>query len=146
MLNPTIVWLVIGLALCLVEVVLPTAFLATVMGISALLVAALASSLPLGLQVLVWMALSLALALGSRRFVRSSRSASTLNATVAKTLTLIQPGKPGRVLYEGNSWAAECDDESLTIEPQQKVLVVARRGTTLIVMPETSLYPSLDSE
>jgi membrane protein implicated in regulation of membrane protease activity len=138
--SPTVIWLVIGVALCTVELVLPTAFVAAVMGISAFIVAAIATFLPLGVQVLIWMGLSLFLALVSRRFVRYSRSSAILDATEAETLTAIQPGKPGRVLYEGNPWLARCGDEELTIEPKQKVLVVARRGTTLIVMPESLLH------
>ena len=146
-LSPTVIWLVIGGALCAVELVLPTAFVAAMMGISALIVATIATFLPLGLQVVIWMGLSLALSLGSRRFVRySPRSSAILDATEAETLTLISPGKPGRVLYEGNSWAARCGDEAGTIEPQQKVLVVARRGTTLIVMPESILHLSPETE
>lgn len=144
--SPTVIWLVIGSVLCAAELVLPTAFVATMMGLSALIVAAIASFLPLNLQVVIWMGLSLALSLGSRRFVRYSRSSAILDATEAETLTLISPGKPGRVLYEGNSWAARCGDEEATIEPKQKVLVVARRGTTLIVMPETILHLSSDLE
>ena len=138
--SPTVIWLVIGVVLCTTELVLPTAFVAAVMGISAFIVATIATFLPLGVQVLIWMGLSLFLALVSRRFVRYSRSAAILDATEAETLTVIQPGQPGRVLYEGNSWVARCGDEGLIIEPKQKVLVVARRGTTLIVMPESLLH------
>jgi membrane protein implicated in regulation of membrane protease activity len=39
------------------------------------------------------------------------------------------------VLYEGSSWQARCRDEALAIAPQQKVKVIDREGTTLIVMP-----------
>lgn len=137
--SPTVVWLIVGVALCLVELVLPTAFIACVMGISALLVAAIAAFLPLGLQVILWMGLSLALVMVSRRFVRPSNAAKKLDATEAETLTEIPAGKPGRVRYEGNSWLAQCEDPDLAIGPHQKVLIVARRGTTLIVMPETTL-------
>lgn len=138
-LDPTVIWLLVGTALCLMELVLPTAFIACVMGISAFVVAAIASFLPLSLQVILWMGLSLVLVWLSRRFVRSRKSAVKLDATEAETLTEIAPGQLGRVLYEGNSWAARCED-TVTIAPHQRVIVVARRGTTLIVMPENLLH------
>jgi membrane protein implicated in regulation of membrane protease activity len=115
---------------------MPTAFIAAVMGLSALLVAAIARFIPiLGVQVGLWMVFSLLLVWLSRRFVPLGRAAK-FDATQAETLTEIAPGKAGRVQYEGSSWAAECEDETVAIAPQQKVYVVARRGTTLIVMPE----------
>jgi membrane protein implicated in regulation of membrane protease activity len=138
-LSPTVIWLLIGTGLCLTELVLPTAFVAFVMGISAFAVALVAGLIPLNLQVALWALLSLVLVLLSRRLVRS-RAAIKLDATEAETLTEIQPGKAGRVLYEGNSWAARCDDPTIAIAPHQKVYVVARKGTTLIVVPENLLH------
>ncbi len=134
-LNPTVLWLVIGTVLCLMELVLPTAFVAFVMGISALLMAAIAHLIPFNLQIVVWMGLSLGLVLFSRRFARQ-KSVANLDATEAETLTEIPAGKSGRVLYEGNSWAARCEAQEVTIAPNQKVYVVGRQGTTLIVVPE----------
>jgi membrane protein implicated in regulation of membrane protease activity len=58
---------------------------------------------------------------------------------IGETLTEILPGQAGRVLYEGNSWRARCDDDKLSLAPGQKVYVVSREGTTLIVMPENIL-------
>jgi membrane protein implicated in regulation of membrane protease activity len=138
-LNPTVLWLVVGAFLCLIELVLPTAFMAFVMGVSALIMAAIAHLLPFNLQVLLWMGLSLLLVWLTRRFVRT-KSAKQLDATEAETLTEIPPGKTGRVLYEGNSWAAECEDHSLAIAPHQKVCVVRRKGTTLIVLPANLVH------
>jgi len=139
MLNPTTIWLLIGLGLCLSEVIIPTAFVAGVMGISALVVAMVATILPLNGQVLLWAGLSALLIWISRRFVRN-RPSRVLDATEAETLTEILPGQVGRVLYEGNSWAARCDDHSLTIAPHQRVYVVGREGTTLRVMPQHLLH------
>ena len=130
----------VGLILCFAELILPTAFVAFVMGLSALAVAAISPVVPFSLQVLLWMGLSLALVLLSRRFVRLQSAATKLDATEAETLTEIAPGKTGRVLYEGNSWAARCEDQAVAIAPSQRVLVVGRRGTTLIVMPENVLH------
>jgi membrane protein implicated in regulation of membrane protease activity len=134
--SPTVIWLIIGVSLCGVEAVVPTSFIAAVMGVSALMVAFLARFIPvLGVQIGLWMVFSLLLVGVSRRFIRSGRSAS-LDDTQAETLTEILPGQVGRVQYEGCSWAAACEDETVAIAPHQKVYVVARRGTTLIVMPE----------
>lgn len=133
--TPTMVWLLAGVTLCLIEFVVPTAFVAFVMGLSALIVAAFSKVLPLNLQIILWMALSLLAVLGSRRLI-SRRAALKLDATEAETLTEILPGQPGRVLYEGNSWIARCETFDGTIAPHQKVYVVGRKGTTLIVVPE----------
>ncbi|MBW4520232.1 MAG: NfeD family protein [Scytolyngbya sp. HA4215-MV1] len=134
-LSPTVIWLVIGVVLCLFDVVLPTAFVASVMGISALLVAAVAVWLPVNWQIILWVFLSIGMVWLSRRLVPKG-TPMKLDATEAETLTEILPGKTGRVIYEGSSWAARCDDFKVAIAPQQRVYVVGRRGTTLIVVPE----------
>ncbi|MBW4579382.1 MAG: NfeD family protein [Tildeniella nuda ZEHNDER 1965/U140] len=138
-LSPTLIWLLVGAILCLVEFIVPTAFIALVMGVSALIVAAASTIIPPGLQIVLWMVLSLALTVYSRRLVQQ-KTTRKLDATEAETLTEILPGKIGRVRYEGNSWAARCEDHTLTIAPNQTVYVVARKGTTLSVMPEHLLH------
>jgi membrane protein implicated in regulation of membrane protease activity len=138
-LSPTVILLLIGAVLCLIEFVVPTAFVAAMTGISALIVAAIAGFMPLGLQVAVWAVLSLGLVLASRRLVQT-RSSRHLDATEAETLTEIPAGRTGRVIYEGNSWAAQCDDPGMAIAAHQKVYIIARRGTTLIVMPQNVLH------
>lgn len=134
-LTPAMIWLLAGVVLCLIEFVLPTAFIAFVMGLSALIVAAVSAVLPLNAQIILWMALSAVMVLGSRRFI-NRKAALKLDATEAETLTEILPGKPGRVLYEGNSWSARCETFEGAIAPHQKVYIVGRKGTTLIVVPE----------
>ncbi len=121
--------------LCIIEFVVPTAFVAFVMGLSALVVAAFAGVLSPSLQILLWVGLSLLMVLGSRQFI-SRRVALKLDATEAETITEILPGKLGRVLYEGNSWSARCETGDEAIAPHQKVYVVGRKGTTLIIVPE----------
>lgn len=133
-LNPTMVWLVAGAILCLVELILPTAFIAFVMGLSAIAVAAVSTVLPLSLQIFLWIVLSVLLVVLSRRLVKR-KAALRLDATEAEALTEILPGKNGRVLYEGNSWAARCEDTGVTISAHQRVYVVGRKGTTLLVLP-----------
>lgn len=134
-------WLIAGIILCLMEVVLPTAFIELTMGISAIIVAILASLLPnFTLQVILWFALSIILTVLLRRLIPHKPHQKIADSQEAQTLTEILPGQAGRVLYEGNSWRARCEDEALTIAPQQKVYVVARHGTTLIVLPAHFLH------
>lgn len=140
-LNPTVVWLIAGSVLCALELVLPTAFVEFAMGISALLVAVISLVLPqFGLQVLLWMGISLVLVRVSRRFLPSRKNTLMFDATEAEALTEILPGKTGRVLYEGASWQARCEDASLTIAPNEKIYVVGRQGTTLLVMPVHGMH------
>ncbi|HIK05527.1 MAG TPA: NfeD family protein [Trichormus sp. M33_DOE_039] len=137
----TLIWLLAGAALCLTELFLPSAFVAFMMGISALIVALLSQfGLALWMQVIAWLLLSTLLVVLSRRFLQPRRRKSKIqDAVTAETLTEIPAGKTGRVLYEGNSWRALCDDEKLNIAVHQKVYVVRREGTTLIVMPDNLL-------
>lgn len=137
--SHTLIWLIAGSLLCLMELFLPSAFVAFIMGMSALIVGLL-SLVGLGslwLQVLTWLVLTTLMIVLSRRFLQPRRRAFKVrDGVVGETLTTIPAGQPGRVLYEGNSWRAICDDERLSIEPHQRVYVVRREGTTLIVMPE----------
>jgi len=140
--SSTLLWLLAGSVLCLSELFLPSAFVAFMMGISAFVVALLSQfGLSLWLQVAIWLLLSTMLVLLSRRYLQPRRSKSKIqDAVIAETLTEIPAGKTGRVLYEGNSWRAKCDDEKLDVAPHQRVYVVRREGTTLIVMPENILH------
>jgi membrane protein implicated in regulation of membrane protease activity len=142
MASYTLIWLLAGAVLCLMELFLPSAFVAFMMGISALV--ALLSQVGLGslwLQVVIWLVLSLVLVLFLRRFFQPRRRKSKIqDAVMGETLTAIPAGTTGRVLYEGNSWRARCDDDKLSLAPQQAVYVVRREGTTLIVMPENVLH------
>jgi membrane protein implicated in regulation of membrane protease activity len=135
----TLIWLLGGAILCLMELFLPSAFVEFMMGISALIVALLSfvGLTNLWLQVVVWLLLSTALIVLSRRFLQPRQRQSKIqNAILAETLTEIPAGESGRVLYEGNSWRAQCDDDKISLAPHQRVYVVRREGTTLIVMPE----------
>ena len=138
----TFIWLLAGSILCLTELFLPSAFVAFMMGISALMVGLL-SYLGIGnlwIQVAAWLLLSTTLTILSRRFLQQRRRKSLIqDAAIGETLTEILPGQVGRVLYEGNSWRAKCDDHKITLPSQQTVYVVRREGTTLIVMPDNFL-------
>lgn len=142
LISSTLLWLLAGAALCLMELFLPTAFVAFIMGISAFLVALVSLVFPqLALQVFLWLALSTASVLLSRRLLPPPRRMNKIqDALVAETLTEIPAGREGRVLYEGNSWRARCEDYNLAIALNQRVCVVRREGTTLIVVPENLLH------
>jgi membrane protein implicated in regulation of membrane protease activity len=138
----TLIWLIAGACFCLSELFIPTAFVAFMMGISAFVVALLSLAVGnLWLQAFCWLLLSTSLIMLSRKYISPPRRKSKIrDAVSAETITEIPAGKTGRVLYEGNSWRARCDDEQAFIAPYQRVYVVRREGTTLIVMPENILH------
>ena len=139
--NPTILWFLAGSILCLVELFVPTAFVVFTMGISALVVGLLASIVPLfSLQVVLWLLLSVSLIFCSRRLLPPAKASKNLDAKEGRTLTEIPAGETGRVLYEGNSWQARCDDDMSAIAPHEKVYIVRRQGTTLIVVPQKMFH------
>ena len=141
----TTLWLLLGAGLCLSELLVPTAFVAAVMGLSALAVALVSIALPSPpLQVLLWVVLSVVLIRAARRWVDRPGTKHHWDAIEGQTLTAIAPGRDGRVLYEGQSWAARCQDPSQAIAPQMPVRVVGRRGTTLWVMPMETVDRVLD--
>ncbi|QCS48414.1 NfeD family protein [Picosynechococcus sp. PCC 11901] len=145
MLNPLMVWLIIGAVLCSLEFIFPTAFMEFMLGLGAVAVAVivyLIPSLDPNVQIFLWLLFSTIAIVSSRRFFTPKTSIRTLSdAADAETLTAIAPGEAGRVLYEGNSWRARCADETVTIDPHQTVYVLRREGTTLIVMPRHLLEP-----
>jgi membrane protein implicated in regulation of membrane protease activity len=111
------------------------------MGLSAIIVAIFALSVPnFSAQVALWLLLSVVLTILLRRLVPPSKHRQIEDSREAQTLTEILPGQTGRVLYEGNSWQARCEDDDLTIAPNQRVYVLERRGTTLIVLPANLLH------
>ena len=140
-LPPSQAWLIIGIALCVIELIvpLPTFLIAGAMGLAALLVAMIAVILPIpALQILIWMLISGLLAVASRRFIPKD-SFQLREASEGVTLTEIPAGETGRVKYEGGSWRAKCDNPQIAIAAQQKVIILRRQGTTLIVVPENWL-------
>jgi membrane protein implicated in regulation of membrane protease activity len=141
LLNPTVLWLLAGSILCLMEFFLPTAFNAFSLGVGAFLVGALTMvvRVSVGLQIFLWMLLSLGFVYLSHRLLSKGKTHSLPEATEGETLTEILPGKTGRVLYEGNSWQARCLEPSQSIGMGEKVYIVERKGTTLIVLPDNYL-------
>jgi membrane protein implicated in regulation of membrane protease activity len=141
-LSPTLLWVVAGAILCLMEFFFPTAFIEFMMGLSALLVAVVSLFVPsFSAQVALWLLFSTLLVMLSRRFLSPKRQISLRGeAREGETITAIPPGEAGRVLYEGNSWRAKCGDEERAIAPNEKVYIIGREGNTLIVMPQNILH------
>jgi membrane protein implicated in regulation of membrane protease activity len=138
--NYPLFWAILGAIFCLMELFLPTGFVESTLGLSAFIVAFIALGVPsFSLQIVVWVALSLVLIFLLLRFVPKRTPYILQESTEARTLTAIAPGQTGRVIYEGNSWQARCDDETITIGADQPVVVVRRKGNTLYVIPESAL-------
>ena len=142
--NPTILWLLAGAILCFLELLVPSAFVEFMMGLSAFVVAGVSLLIPsTSIQVALWMIFSVGSIFAFRRLLPHHTVATIADAKEAETLTEILPGQPGRVIYEGNSWRAKCDDEHSTIAAREKVIVVRREGNTLFVLPENLLHSSV---
>lgn len=138
--NAPLFWLIAGVVLCLMELFLPTAFVEATLGVSALLVALIALVVPsLTIQIGLWLVFSVATVLGLRRFLPKGTPYTLAESTEARTLTAIAPGETGRVIYEGNSWQARCEDRAVQIAENQTVIVVGRRGNTLLILPDPAL-------
>ncbi len=137
MLNPTLIWIIVGGILCSMEFVFPTAFVSFMMGIAALLVAIISLFLPhYTLLMGLWLIFATGLTILSRRLFTPKRKISiTGDDAEAIAISGIPAGSAGRVLYEGNSWRAKCADETRDIAPNEAVFIMRKEGTTLIVLP-----------
>jgi membrane protein implicated in regulation of membrane protease activity len=135
--SPSGWWAMFGIALCLIELLVPTAFIAVCMGVSALLVALVALGLPTwtALQIALWMLLSIGLVIWGYRLNQQRSSRKIQESTTAEALTAMMPNQTGRVLYEGASWSAKCADGVESIAAQEKLQVVGREGNMLVVLP-----------
>jgi membrane protein implicated in regulation of membrane protease activity len=141
MLTTPIAWLIFGSILCLMELIFPTAFVAFMMGISAIIVSGIAILIPnTNIQMILWLISSSILIFLARKFLTPKRKHYHLqDAEEGETLTEITPSQPGRVMYEGNSWRAICADATTTISPHETVYIVSRKGNTLLVLPTNIL-------
>jgi membrane protein implicated in regulation of membrane protease activity len=130
--QPNLWWLAVGTLLCLVEVLIPTAFVSLILGLGAIGVALIVSLFPLvfAQQILVWAVLAAGIA-GLIYRGKTELPEIDLHRTEARSITAFSPGKLGRVRYEGASWQAKCGDEA--IAPDRALRVLGREGTTLLV-------------
>lgn len=134
--NLTMIWFLIGTALCVLEAVYPSTFIALVAGVAALIVSLVGTWLPLQLQIVLWAVLTGAGIWFSRGFVNDA-APKQFDAQDGTMITDLLPGKVARVLYEGNSWSGRCEDPTIGITAGESVLVVGRKGTTLLILPES---------
>ncbi len=140
----TILWLVVGIALCLLEFFFPTAFVVLMMGFAALVVAGV-SLLTSNITFLVglWLILSTLFTIMSRKLLTPRPQSQYLGDDKEGTIiAAIEPGKTGRVLYEGNSWRAKAADPSIAIAHDEVVHVIEIQGNTVIVLPKDYYYLS----
>jgi membrane protein implicated in regulation of membrane protease activity len=135
--QPSLLWLAVGTLLCLIEVLVPTAFVSLVLGLGAIGVALIVSLFPLvfAQQILVWALLAAGIT-GLIYRGKTELSTIDLNRTEARSIMAFSPGKLGRVRYEGASWQAKCGNE--TIAPDRSLRVLGREGTTLLVTAATA--------
>jgi membrane protein implicated in regulation of membrane protease activity len=135
--SPSGLWAIVGMMLCLLELLVPTAFTAVCMGVSALLLALVAIAIPswIGAQIVIWMLCSCGLIILGYHINKKRSSRKIQESTEAEALTAMMPNRPGRVLYEGTSWRAKCAEGVESIAAHEQLHVVGREGTTLIVMP-----------
>ena len=140
----TILWIVVGIALCIVEFFFPTAFVVLMMGFAALVVAGVSLFISNAVFLVgLWLILSTLFTILSRKLLTPRPKSQYLGDDKEATiLTEIAPGKTGRVLYEGNSWRAKAADPSIAIAYDEIVHIVEIQGNTLIVLPKNYYYIS----
>jgi len=136
-----IVWLLIGVILIVIEMASmgALAFVGEAAGFTAFVIALVSAFVPqVEIQVVAWVILSAFAIWYSRRFMPKDQLL-LLEAQEGKTLTEIKSGKAGRVKFEGQSWRAICADSSLEIPAGTEVIVMEKRGNTLVVVPKNWL-------
>jgi membrane protein implicated in regulation of membrane protease activity len=144
-------WLIAGVIFFILEFILPPAirkdykFFSLIMGLSSLLIGFQLLGTTIGVNIRVWrlqpwmiaywMVLSFAGIVWIKPLLSKHKKYKVQEATEAKTLTDILPGETGRVLYEGISWQAYCEQQIEAIAAHQKVYVLRREGNILIIAP-----------
>ena len=135
------IWLVIGLALALLEMLVPGVYLIWLaMAALAIAVLAFVSAPPLALQVIAWVSLSLIFAFSARRWLRDrpivssdpllNNRAGRLVGETALVTQAIDSGT-GRVKVGDSEWTARGEDA----ETGARVRIIGARGTELLVEP-----------
>jgi len=107
----------------------------------ALLLAALTALVPLtsGVQILLGLALLGAGAAGLRRWASRSREQAippAARASSAEVIAAFDAAGEGRVLWQGQSWAALNLEPGRALPAGERVNVLGREGTRLQVLPE----------
>ncbi len=110
--------------------------------LAALMVSVLCAWVPLnlGLQLFLFAAASLALLLLLQRWSARKRERAIRQSDAsqhAEVISGFEAGNhQGRVLWHGQSWAAENLEPRQALQPGSQVLVMGRDGTNLQVLPE----------
>jgi len=137
-------WVLLGIALLVLEMATPGGFFALFFGVSAILVggiAALGMSEPLSLQLILFSVLSvgtLALLrkpLQARLNVGPRRVVDNLEGEAGVALEELAAGGLGSLELRGSTWTAR-NVGTTTILKGQRCLVQHRKGLTLFVRPE----------
>ena len=145
-LNNAVIWFGLGLALFLLEFLLP-GFILFFFGIGAWIVALLTFffDVSINVQLIVFVASSALSVLLFRNWVRRrfglGQSAVDVlpDEFIGKTAvaeTLITPGKKGRVEFKGTEWNA-CSDETIT--PGENVIITRIESILLYVKSTKSI-------
>lgn len=142
--NPTIIWLLVGLVLILLELMIPGLIL-LFFGIGAWIVALLCLFLDLSLnwQIVIFLATSgVSLAL-LRKYLQAKffkakdgQEDGLADEFIGKTATVtaeIKPNHPGKVEFKGAPWTASSDTE---LKKGDTVVIVDKESITLIVKPK----------
>jgi len=135
-------WLILGLALLVIEVTAP-AFVSIFFGLSALLVALLCGlagkDFPVWVSWILFVGLAVVLLITLRGFcTRLFGGKRTPDADLASDIVgqravvtmRIQPGQPGKIELRGANWQAVAGE---TLEPGAQVRVVKQESITLTV-------------
>ena len=140
--SPSLAWFVFGILLIILELLvpLPTMLVAAALGLGAIFVSAVMLIIPthVAVRFLLWALASAFLIWYSRRFIPKGNW-QLQDADEGVTITEIPAGQTGRVKYEGNSWKARCEDVKISIEAAEKVYILRKQGTTLVVVPKNWL-------
>lgn len=140
---PYMLWLIGGVGLLGIGMLAVEPTLSA-LGIAALITAIAALTVKnLGIQLLIWGVLAIALALVFRGFVPRESKALT-PSTEAEVSKTIPRGGIGEVAYEGTLWSARCQISDLSVAIGEVVQVIGRQGNTLIVLPTS--FPDFDQE
>ena len=135
------IWLIVGLALALLEMVVPGVYLIWLaMAALAIAVLAFVSAPPLALQVIAWVSLSLIFAFSARRWLRERPIVSSdpllnnrLGRMVGETALVTQAieSGSGRVKVGDSEWIARGPDTAAG----SRVRITGNRGSDLLVEP-----------
>ena len=144
---PAPLWLLLALPLLLLALLgIDSDGLLLLGGGVALVLATLTALVPVptGLQILLGLALLGAGAVGLRRWAGRSRERAippAARASSAEVIAAFDAGGEGRVLWQGQSWAALNLEPGRPLPAGERVSVLGREGTRLQVLPEADSKP-----